>query len=288
MKLAAHGLLAILILLSAQPAYSHNVETLDWFGRKIIIAKVPKRVVSLSKNTTEMLILVGAEKLIVGISEDSPAPKSSSPARIVQKEGAFNSQAIRALSPDIIIASRKSPGLNLGEDLMAKTYFVNPRTLNEVMRAVVEVGRITALEKEATAAAMALNEQMEHIEKRISGAKKKSAVIITDEEDLVCAGDKSIEGDILMRAGGRNVLKGTEYGSLSVEDISSMKPEVIIFTGGPGFDRELLLTKLRGKNAAWSPAVISINPERLSRPGLKLVEGFEEMARALHPEAFRK
>jgi len=41
-----------------------------------------------------------------------------------------------------------------------------------------------------------------------------------------------------------------------------------------------------------SPAVINnrvykINDDHLSRPGPRLVDGLEEMARALHPEGFR-
>ena len=45
---------------------------------------------------------------------------------------------------------------------------------------------------------------------------------------------------------------------------------------------------LQGSPAALTNRVYKINDDHLSRPGPRLVEGLEEMARALHPEAFKQ
>jgi iron complex transport system substrate-binding protein len=45
---------------------------------------------------------------------------------------------------------------------------------------------------------------------------------------------------------------------------------------------------LRQSPAALQGRVYKINDDHLARPGPRSVEGLEEMARALHPDAFAK
>ena len=44
---------------------------------------------------------------------------------------------------------------------------------------------------------------------------------------------------------------------------------------------------LKNSPAALNNRVYKLNEDHLSRPGPRLVDGLEEMARALHPEAFQ-
>ena len=44
---------------------------------------------------------------------------------------------------------------------------------------------------------------------------------------------------------------------------------------------------LKNSSAALNDRVFKINEDHLSRPGPRLVDGLEAMARALHPEAFK-
>ena len=45
---------------------------------------------------------------------------------------------------------------------------------------------------------------------------------------------------------------------------------------------------LRKSPAALAGSVYKINDDYLARPGPRLVDGLEAMARALHPEAFKQ
>jgi len=45
---------------------------------------------------------------------------------------------------------------------------------------------------------------------------------------------------------------------------------------------------LRNSPAALSGRVYKINDDHLARPGPRAVDGLEELARALHPEAFKQ
>jgi iron complex transport system substrate-binding protein len=67
------------------------------------------------------------------------------------------------------------------------------------------------------------------------------------------------------------------------------KPDAIILpTGGSmGSANSTVAAALRNSPAAVNNRVYKINDDHLSRPGPRLVDGLEEMARALHPESFK-
>ena len=59
-------------------------------------------------------------------------------------------------------------------------------------------------------------------------------------------------------------------------------------TGGSmGEGNSKVVSALKNSPAVLSGRVYGINGDLLSRPGPRLVDGLEQMARALHPEAFR-
>ncbi len=75
----------------------------------------------------------------------------------------------------------------------------------------------------------------------------------------------------------------------SDEAALAARPEAIILpTGGSmGSANATVAAPLKNSPAALNNRVYRINDDRLSRPGPRLLDGLEEMARALHPEAFK-
>jgi iron complex transport system substrate-binding protein len=75
----------------------------------------------------------------------------------------------------------------------------------------------------------------------------------------------------------------------SDEAALAARPEAIILpTGGSmGSANFHVAAPLRNSPAVLSNRVYKINDDHLSRPGPRLIDGLEEMARALHPEAFK-
>src|SRR5207244_11181799 len=96
---------------------------------------------------------------------------------------------------------------------------------------------------------------------------------------------------LVRRAGGVSVAADVPGGfpRLSDEAALASKPEAIILqTGGSmGSGNSTVAASLKNSPAVMSNRVYKINDDHLSRPGPRLVDGLEEMARALHPEAFR-
>ncbi|HYJ46576.1 MAG TPA: ABC transporter substrate-binding protein, partial [Pyrinomonadaceae bacterium] len=91
------------------------------------------------------------------------------------------------------------------------------------------------------------------------------------------------------RAGGRSVTaeEGGEWMRYSDEAALASRPEAIIMATG-GEEKMEVAPALAKSPAVKSGRVYGINGDYLSRPGPRLVDGLEQIARALHPEAFQK
>ena len=109
-------------------------------------------------------------------------------------------------------------------------------------------------------------------------------------EPLYTAGRDSYITDLIRRAGGRSVTADVPgaWPRYSDEAALSSRPEAIVMaTGGSmGEANAEVAAALKKSPAALQGRIIKINGDYLSRPGPRLVDGLEQMARALHPETF--
>ena len=110
-------------------------------------------------------------------------------------------------------------------------------------------------------------------------------------EPLYTIGRDAFLTDLIRRAGGTSVTADVPgaFPRFSDEAALAAKPEAIILpTGGPmGEANSTVVSALKNSPAVVNGRVYKINGDLLSRPGPRLVDGLEEMARALHPEAFK-
>ena len=76
-----------------------------------------------------------------------------------------------------------------------------------------------------------------------------------------------------------------EWMRYSDESALAARPEAIIMATGQ--EKMKVAAALEKSPAVINKRVYEISGDYLSRPGPRLVEGLEQIARALHPEAFR-
>ncbi len=109
-------------------------------------------------------------------------------------------------------------------------------------------------------------------------------------EPLYTIGREAYLTDLVRRAGGISVTADVPgaFPRFSDEAALASRPEAIILpTGGSmGTANSTAAPALKSSPAVLNNRVYKINDDHLSRPGPRLLDGLEEMARALHPEAF--
>jgi ABC-type Fe3+-hydroxamate transport system substrate-binding protein len=110
-------------------------------------------------------------------------------------------------------------------------------------------------------------------------------------EPLYTAGREAFVTDLIKRAGGQSVTAGVPeaWPRYSEESVVAAKPDAIILpTGGSmGSANADVADGLKKSPAVLEGRVIKIDGDLLVRPGPRAIDGLEQLARALHPEAFR-
>jgi iron complex transport system substrate-binding protein len=105
---------------------------------------------------------------------------------------------------------------------------------------------------------------------------------------LFTAGRDTLIGDLVRLAGGRNVVGESGYVGYSVEQLLKDQPRVYLGTSASLTDRATIAQRPGYKRlqCVMSGRVIVLEDNLVSRPGPRIVEGLEQMARALHPDRF--
>jgi len=298
------GLTICIILLSllasmvagCQPQFQPGTYT-DDMGRAVAIDQVPQRIVSFGPNITEILFALGLEEKVVGVSDYCDYPEA---AKLKPKVGdAYNPslERIVELEPDLVLTVKQEQ-LNRELDALGIEFMVlDPEDIDGILGDIELVGEITGTKKRAEELIKDMQDSISQVIALMEDAPKVSVFFIIDATDPTLpwtAGTGSFIDALITMAGGENVA-GEAVGAwvpFSLEQVVSSDPEVIIIqtmiAGIPTISKEEL-----DEHPVWGEMtavrqgkVYIIDGDLVSRPGPRIVQGLEEMAKIIHPELF--
>jgi iron complex transport system substrate-binding protein len=262
----------------------------DDASRTVTIEGVPQRIVSLAPANTEIVYSLGIIDRLVGVTtwDDYPAQVER-----IAKVGDFttpNIEAIAAAKPDLILVTGgvQADVLAKLEDVGAKVVVVDPQTLEGVYSAIGMVAKVTGTTEKGDVVVAGMKKDLATITSRLAGLKPVKAFIEIGWNPLFTAGPGTLLDDMLVKAGGKNVVTETGYVGYSVEQLLSDQPKVYLGTfssiGDPGaFAKRPGYSALSAFKAG---RVYPVDDNVVSRPGPRIVEGVREIAFALHPDLF--
>ena len=272
----------------------------DAHGTPITIpAQAPQRIVSLTPGDSEMLAAVGVGARVVGVDAFTNYPASlAAKPKVSGANGAPNVEQIIALNPDLVLswgqftAQADSALLQAHINVVALPIEGLDGTLTEIRL----VGQLTHTSATADALVKSLQQRVNAVRQKVAGATAPSVYmeIGFTPPPPYAVGGGSFENDVIQAAGGRNIFASmTENGgfpTVSVESIIAANPQVIILTEDPQYGGDPTLVYQRsgwsGVAAVQSRHVYAINPDIVSRPGPRLVDALEQIAKLLHPDLF--
>jgi iron complex transport system substrate-binding protein len=134
------------------------------------------------------------------------------------------------------------------------------------------------------------------VAQQVAKASQKPTVFYeldgTDPTKPWTAGPGSFIDAMLTLAGGMNIGAGLkdQYAQISSEELVAQNPDVILLGDAPyGVTVESV-----GQRAGWKAikamknnAVYTFDDNLVSRPGPRLIDGLETLAKLLHPELFK-
>ncbi len=263
-------------------------------GRSISIPRTVNRVVSLAPNLTEIVFAIGAGDRLVGNTTFCDYPVEANAITKIGDTLHPSIERIIALKPDVALVSTASQleafTKQLDEHRIA-VYVTNPRSLDQVFTSMTRLGELLGTEEQAAILVNQLKSRAEKVQSAVRSAKPMTVFYQVSGEPLYTIGRDAYLTDLVRRAGGISVTADvpSAFPRYSDESALAARPQAIILpTGGSmGPANATVASSLKNSPAAVSGRVYKINDDLLSRPGPRLLDGLEEMARALHPEAFK-
>jgi len=298
MTYRAWPLFVALLLAAAVPAGAATLTLLDDVGRSVVMNGPPDRIVALAPSNTEILFALGAEDRIVAVDQWSDHPPAAKTKPRISPFSPSLEQIVK-LRPDLILAVPGSAEPVLPLDRQGvKVLVLAPRTLEDVYRNILLIGRIVEAEGRAKRLVDAMRQRVAAVLAKVQGAPRPKVFVELDASDPIrpfTAGPGSFVDLLVQLAGGVNVAASsrTAWPQFSLEELLRADPDMIILA-----DELVTMNPQTPQTVARRPgwrllravgrgAMYSINAELISRPGPRIVEGLELMARRLHPDRFR-
>lgn len=264
-------------------------------GKSLTLAAAPRRIVSLAPSATEILFALGAGDRIVAVDDFSDYPAE---AKALKHIGGFRTspETVVSYTPDLILAL-SSGNLPAQLDALAQPLFIfDPNDLEGVYRNILSVGKMVDRDTQAQALVADMRGRIDAVGQKAATAKTKPRVLhevdSTNPAQLFVAGPNNFIDSMIRIAGGVNVAAdaAVKYPKLSPEQVVARDPEVIVLADAKfGATPEQVRSR-----PGWSAiaavkanAVYPIDDDLVSRPGPRLVQGFEAYIRLIHPELFR-
>ena len=270
---------------------------MDEVGRPVTVPSVPKRMISLAPNVTEILFALGLDQEIVGVSIHCNFPEKAKTRTRVGSYISLDFEKILSLKPDLILATGAGNTLEMVERLEKlgfPTYVIFPKNFDGILTSIRHVGQILSREKEAQEIISNMQARRQRVIELTRGLPRPRVFLQIGEAPLVTVGKGSFADDLIYLAGGENIgaADGKMYPRFGLEEILRRAPEVIIISSmNPGGSYDKIIQEW----ARWKtiPAVQNgrihlIDSDLIDRPSPRIIDGLEEMARIIHPEKFKK
>ena len=171
----------------------------------------------------------------------------------------------------------------------------NPTTLPEMYDMLHTTAAITGHEEETGVLVDSLIARVTAVEETIARAETTPAVFYeldsTDPAAPYTTGPGTFIDTLISMAGGKNVAAGMEgaWVQMSSEEIIAQNPEIILLGDALWGTTPEMVADRPGWDVITAVSegfVYPFNDDLASRPGPRLVDGLEEMARLIHPELF--
>lgn len=207
------------------------MEFTDHLNRTIFLPKPPERIISLVPSQTELLVDLGLEEKIVGITKFCVHPKDLKKRKtIVGGTKNYRFEVIEALKPDLIIGNKEENDRE-GIERLASSYPVwmsDIYTLDDSLRMISDVGILTGTSSKAE---QLVREIQNSFSEKISF--KGTCVYLIWENPLLAAGKNTFIDSMLRKAGFENLIQSARYPALSQEQLISLSPNFLLLSSEP-------------------------------------------------------
>lgn len=289
--------------LTTEPAV-YPMTVTDDAGRVVTIATKPTKIISLVPSHTEIAYALGLGDKIVGVDANSDYPEAVLTLPKVGDYFGLNLEQIVALEPDLVLVDISAVGKGdvtaltnslrtNGKVLVVKGTSIS--NFQEVYDSIAFIGKVTDSDSQAEEIISNMKTRVKAITDKTDtltiNDKPRTAYIIFPPPFLFTHSGNSLGSVLIEAAGGVNIFKDVTGDAISLESLIGLNPQVLIGSADPIYGDDTYQFVLTHPDLATTSAridgkVFPMNDTFTGRPGPRLVEGLEQMAKLLHPELF--
>lgn len=255
-----------------------------------------RRIVSLAPSVTETLFAIGAKAEVVGVCTFCDFPHEVEKIDRVGSYSTPNVETIIAKKPDVVIGvpPNNPEAIATLQQLGIRVVIVEVDTIAQIRTAIRTIAHEAGRVEQGETLLRDMDKRIDEIRARLNGAPQRRVLMVVGQEPLIAVGSGIFLNELISQAQGVNIAAEANqpWVRLSLEVAVAKQPEVIIdgSMGSEENDKHQYL-------GMWQnfPTIPAVREGRVHgtrsytvlRPGPRLPEGFEEIARLIHPERFQ-
>ena len=279
-------------------AEAFPVTITDDAGREVTIESEPQSIVSIQTSNTEILYALGVGERMIGVSDYCNYPEE---ALSVQKVGGqdMDAELILSLLPDIVFVTtyhHDTHGNILKQYEEAGITVVvtgSASTFDDVYKTMGMIAQATGTSDKADEIVDDMKDRRAAVEEKAKGITdtKKVWVEVSPAPDIFTTGQNTFMHEMLEAINATNAAEDQDgWVKMTEEEIVQLNPDVIITTYGYYVDNpaEQVLARDGWAEVAAikNEQVFDVDSDTVTRPGPRLIEGVETLAKIIYPEVF--
>ncbi|MBN3520489.1 ABC transporter substrate-binding protein [Algoriphagus lutimaris] len=203
----------------------------DQLKRKVRLSNPPKRIISLVPSQTELLIDLGLEDRVIGITKFCVHPEGLIKRKaIVGGTKNYRMDMIHSLQPDLIIGNKEENDQKAIENLMKEypVWMSDVNTVTDGIAMIRSIGEMLEVGEQAEKIAVQLETDFQTPLER-----KGTCVYLIWKDPLMVVGKNTFIDQILTFGGFENRISENRYPKVSLDELVEIHPDYLLLSSEP-------------------------------------------------------
>lgn len=210
------------------------MEFFDQLNRKILLNSTPSRIISLVPSQTELLVDLGLQNKLVGITKFCVHPaglKTNVP--IVGGTKMVNFSKIEALNPDIIICNKEENTEEMVRQLerIAPVWISDIETIPHCLEMMLLLGEVFEVSEKAKTLIASVKDKLIEFQEAIKNVPVKKVIYTIWKNPYMAAGSNTFINALLQINKFENVIENSRYPEVEEKDFK--KADLILLSTEP-------------------------------------------------------
>ena len=253
-------------------------------GERLILDKIPKRIIAFDAATVEILFKLGMGENIIGTHGFAKYPPEAENIEKLGDSFNINLEKVIELDPDLFFTFSVNSIKQLREANIPVYFKKSPRNISQILERITMWGNITGKQIEAQDLVESLQSKLNVIKSFINNRDSdKKPLIFHDVGDYWTTGNDTFVGSIYQMLNVDNIAFDiTEWKQISQEQIVSRNPDIIITTFKEGPEKYYSIKAFSNINAVKNKKVYFLEPTVISVEGPRIISAIETLAKWIY------